>query len=108
MLNKIFKWSLFLLSINIMMGNRSFSQQKIPTGTIKGKILDADTQSPLIGANIIIDGTVLGAVTDLEGNFVILKVPVGNYVLKFSLIGYETIIFIPDLPMRWEIPSPWE
>ncbi len=72
----------------VVMVNSIFPQQK---GTIKGKLVDGSTQTPLVAANVIIDGTVLGAATDMEANFVILNVPVGNYVLKFSYIGYETM-----------------
>jgi hypothetical protein len=72
----------------VVMVNSIFPQQK---GTIKGKLVDVSTQTPLVAANVIIDGTVLGAATDMEANFVILNVPVGNYVLKFSYIGYETM-----------------
>ncbi len=72
----------------VVMVNSIFPQQK---GTIKGKLVDSSTQTPLVAANVIIDGTVLGAATDMEANFVILNVPVGNYVLEFSYIGYETM-----------------
>ncbi|MCK5456738.1 MAG: carboxypeptidase-like regulatory domain-containing protein, partial [Melioribacteraceae bacterium] len=61
-------------------------------GKIKGNITDADTGEPLIGANIIIQGTSQGAATDLDGNFLILAVNPGVYKLRASMIGYETMI----------------
>ncbi len=62
------------------------------TGKIKGTIIDSETGEPLIGANVIILGTSLGAATDLDGNFFILAVRPGEYKLKASMIGYETMI----------------
>jgi CarboxypepD_reg-like domain/TonB dependent receptor-like, beta-barrel/TonB-dependent Receptor Plug Domain len=60
-------------------------------GTIKGTITDKETQSPVIGANVFLLDTSLGAATDEKGNYTINKVPVGNYVLNVSFIGYEPV-----------------
>ena len=59
------------------------------TGKISGKVLDASTKEPLIGVNVLIEETVLGAATDLNGTYTILNVPPGSYVLKASAIGYH-------------------
>ncbi len=56
--------------------------------TIKGHIADVADQ-PVIGATVQVDGSKLGAVTDLEGNFTILNVPVGSS-LTISYIGMKT------------------
>ena len=61
------------------------------TGKIKGKVTDRDSKEPLIGASVQIVGTTQGAVTDIEGNFVILNVQTGSVVLKSSYVGYQTI-----------------
>jgi len=58
------------------------------TGKIAGTVTDAETGEPLPGANIIIEGTSMGAATDLKGYYVILNVPPGTYTLKASMIGY--------------------
>jgi outer membrane receptor protein involved in Fe transport len=58
------------------------------TGKIVGQVTDARTREPLIGCNIIIEGTYLGAASDADGNFVILNVPPGEYTLRASMIGY--------------------
>ncbi len=57
-------------------------------GKISGKVLDADTKEPLIGANIIIMNTNLGAATDIEGNYFILNITPGTYDVKVSYVGY--------------------
>jgi len=58
------------------------------TGTLKGRITDKETGEPLIGCNVIIVGTELGAATDLEGNYTIIKVPPGKYKIHVLMIGY--------------------
>ncbi len=68
-----------------------YAQKLIYTGTIQGKLSDADTKVPLIGANILVMNSALGAATDMEGHFIIENVPVGSYSLQFSYIGYETV-----------------
>jgi len=62
-------------------------------GSIEGKISDASSGEALIGANIIIEGTSLGAATDLEGNYSVSNIPEGSYNIKVSYIGYNTLIF---------------
>lgn len=59
------------------------------TGAISGIVTDAETKNPLTGANVIIKGTFLGAVTDIHGEFRIAKIPVGIYTVETSLIGYQ-------------------
>ena len=63
------------------------------TGKLVGKVIDKNTGEPLIGANVIIQGTTLGSVADSEGRFIIINIPPGVYIIKVSFIGYETILF---------------
>ncbi len=62
------------------------------TGKITGKVTDTQSGEPLIGANILIEGTNLGAATDTEGKFLILNIPPGNYSVRISYLGYETVL----------------
>ena len=57
---------------------------------INGSVQDAETGAPLIGANVFIEGTELGAATDTEGNYIIINVPVGTHRVRASMMGYET------------------
>ncbi len=59
------------------------------TGKIAGYVKDADTGDPLPGTNIIVEGTSMGAATDLEGYYTIINVPPGVYTLRASMIGYQ-------------------
>ncbi len=61
------------------------------TGKIAGKVTDAKTNEPLIGVNVIIEGTTFGAATDIDGNYTILNIPPGTYVLKASILGYNPV-----------------
>jgi Ca-activated chloride channel homolog len=57
-------------------------------GMISGRVLDKKTGEALIGANVIILKTNLGAATEIDGSFKILNIPKGNYSLKASYVGY--------------------
>lgn len=61
------------------------------TGKIVGKITDGESGEPLFGVNVIVEGTTLGAATDIEGDFVILHVPPGVHTLKATMIGYAPV-----------------
>lgn len=58
------------------------------SGKISGKVIDANTEEPLIGANIVIAETKMGAAADVEGDYFIINVRPGIYELKASMIGY--------------------
>ncbi|MEX0686741.1 MAG: TonB-dependent receptor [Balneolales bacterium] len=65
-----------------------YGQQEM--GVVSGKIIDRSTEEPLIGANIIINGTTRGTVSDRNGNFRIRRVPEGVYSLRASYLGYQS------------------
>ncbi len=69
----------------------SETERIVPQGTIKGRVVDAETKNPLPGASIILLDTKRGTMADTEGNFVIGGVPVGGYTVKFTLLGYEPL-----------------
>lgn len=62
------------------------------TGKIVGHVNDKETGEPIVGANIIIEGTYLGAATDLDGFYSISNIPPGEYRVIFSAVGYQKII----------------
>ena len=59
--------------------------------TIKGTVLDKDSEMPLIGANVIITSTteLMGTSTDINGNFRIENVPIGRHSIQITYLGYE-------------------
>ena len=71
------------------------------SGTIKGKILDSLTGDPLIGVKVIVLDTSIRDSTDtnLDGEFIIHDVPIGEKTVKISYIGYFSIteqVVVPD------------
>lgn len=64
--------------------------QAATTGKISGRVSDAKTGEPLIGVNVIVENTSLGAATDQDGFFFIINVPPGTYDLEVSYIGYQS------------------
>ena len=61
-------------------------------GSIKGRVIDTDTKQPLLGTNVIVEGTERGAATDADGMFSITNVPVGTYRIRFTYIGYQSLV----------------
>lgn len=61
------------------------------TGKISGRVINAATNEALIGVNVVITGTSMGASTDLDGNYFILNIPPGVYRLKASGIGFASV-----------------
>jgi hypothetical protein len=62
-------------------------------GQIMGSVTDAETGESLCGADIIIEGTDLGATTDKEGNFIIPKIPAGRWRVTASYISYSPLTY---------------
>lgn len=60
-------------------------------GNIKGKVTDLQTGEPLIGANVLVEGTTSGAATDVNGEYEIRGLPAGTHTLRASYIGYQTV-----------------
>ena len=88
---------LLLLLILFLAFHEEGVSQKL-TQTIRGKIIDQESQVPIFGATIIILGTdpIQGASSGVDGSFEIKEVPVGRHSLKISSIGYEEAV-IPEL-----------
>ena len=53
--------------------------------------MDSENKEPLIGANIMLDGTSLGAASYENGYYIIKNIPIGTYTLRVMFIGYETL-----------------
>lgn len=86
----------FFLFFFLVLSQASWAQK--PTQTIRGSVLDADTQLPLVGATIALieQEHLRGAMTDSTGKFRLEKVAVGFYKIEISFLGYTTL-FIPEL-----------
>lgn len=60
-------------------------------GEISGFVTNTESGEPLLCANVLINGTTLGAATDTKGHFVIKKAPAGTYNVTVSILGYKTM-----------------
>jgi len=59
--------------------------------TITGKVVDASNDAPLIGANVILEGTPQGAATDSDGRYTIKQVKNGDYTIMVSYMGFKIL-----------------
>lgn len=62
------------------------------TGKITGRVIDSKTKEPIPSVNIVIEGTIYGTATNIQGYYLLNNIPPGTYTLIFSAIGYETKI----------------
>jgi outer membrane receptor protein involved in Fe transport len=92
---KFFIWTM-LIGMSLITASSLFAGV---TGKIAGRIVDKKDGSPIPGANIIVVGTLLGAVSDINGNYVILQVPPGIYSLRATMLGFTSIV-VEDLDVR--------
>ncbi|MCB0743844.1 MAG: TonB-dependent receptor, partial [Ignavibacteriae bacterium] len=86
----IFFLIVLLFSINL-------SQTYAQTGSLQGIVVDAVSNDPLPGANIILTGTSIGAASNVDGKFLIRNIPVGTYKVKATYVGYNAHEFEIEL-----------
>ena len=60
-------------------------------GQIKGQITDKETGDPVIQASVLVVGTKIGAMTDLDGKYVIARLEPGTYTIRISHLDYQTV-----------------
>ena len=82
-------WQTFIL---LLLASNLMAQ----TGTLKGRVYDALNNEALPFVNVVISNTTTGAVTDIDGNFIITGVKPGYVTLSVSFVGYKTYI-TPEL-----------
>jgi hypothetical protein len=80
---------LYLLLVLLTIGQIGNAQQF--TQTIKGRITDAESRQPIVGATVLVLGmqSIKGATTDTKGYFKLSEVPVGRHSIKISSVGYD-------------------
>jgi outer membrane receptor protein involved in Fe transport len=78
---------LYIIIILSLWANSAFTQV---SGQVSGRISDVDTGENLPGANVQILDTFLGASSDVDGSFLIRRVPPGKFRLRASFMGYKS------------------
>ncbi|MDZ7263962.1 MAG: TonB-dependent receptor [candidate division KSB1 bacterium] len=105
----ILSFLLFYFAVDGINDGPTFSPPSVMAGTtgkIAGRVVDADSKNPLPNANVIVNAQVvdgkeipldlpIGAATDIRGEYFILNVRPGNYVVKVMYIGYQSVIRKP-------------
>jgi len=74
------------------------------TGKISGIITDQVSGEPMVGVNVFIEGTYLGAASDQNGYYAILNVNPGHHQLKASMMGFATVL-IKDVRVEIDLTS---
>ena len=87
--NSYTKNILLALVCAVFLGSNLIAQT---SGKVRGTVTDEATGEELIGANVLIDGTGLGAATDENGEYFILNVAPGAYTMRAEIIGYQTAV----------------
>jgi TonB-dependent receptor len=83
------KWFVVCLAFGLLIIEATEGLQAQTKSRIIGRITDASTGVNLVGANVMISGTNMGAATDRSGKFRIDNVPLGTFTLVVTYIGYE-------------------
>ncbi len=79
---------LVVLAILLLAG---FTQEAFAqAGKLSGTIKDANTNQPLPGATVLLQGTTTGAATDADGHYVVIGIAPGTYSVQISSVGYTT------------------
>ncbi|NOY88042.1 MAG: TonB-dependent receptor plug domain-containing protein, partial [FCB group bacterium] len=99
-----FKWLVFLLWIVGSLTILPVNLFAAATGTIKGIMTDKETKEPVIGASVMVVGTKLGAVTDINGRYAITRVDPGTYTIKISHLEYVTQT-VTDVKVQTDITT---
>ena len=80
-----------LLIIMLLICLGSATAWSAVTGRISGVITNSETNQPLPGATVSVLKTSLGGITDVNGKYTILNVPVDNYTLRITSLGYRPL-----------------
>jgi CarboxypepD_reg-like domain len=84
------KLAIVFLGLCLQVTGNSFAQ---PSNQIRGKITDAASGQAIAGCSVFINSTSKGTTSSSAGEFELHQVPVGNYELIVSSVGYETFVF---------------
>ncbi|MBP9122896.1 MAG: TonB-dependent receptor [Ignavibacteriaceae bacterium] len=87
--NRYFLLAKILLLFVLLTGISEIQAQR---GKLSGVITDAQTGEKLPGVAVRIDGTNLGGISDIDGNYFILNIPAGKYTVTSSFVGYAKYI----------------
>jgi len=88
MSRRSFKLSILLGTIVTLF---AISDAAAQFGTIRGSVTEEKTGEEVIFTNVYLKGTTLGAASDVNGIYVISRIPPGNYTLMVTNLGYDSL-----------------
>ncbi|MCF4101737.1 TonB-dependent receptor [Gillisia sp. M10.2A] len=91
-------YKLYYILFAIAISATAFSQN-----TIKGKVIDAETQEPIFSASIYFSKLDKGSMSSVDGDFTIVNIPEGNHELVISSLGYATQTFKIKVPSNQDL-----
>ena len=95
----VFRRLTFALVVGLFWSAQVSAQTPVPpTGTITGRVLDADTQQPVADVSVFVEGTRRGAVSGADGTFTIGGVPSGSQTVRARRIGFGAPIQVVVVP----------
>ena len=78
-----------MILVSLLMSVQCSAQN---SGKVAGKVTDAGTGEALVGANVSVEGTAYGAATNLDGEYVIIKLPSGTCTIIATYMGYRKTV----------------
>ena len=94
---------------HVVLTNKTMKDTELPSTNqnrkrLTGQVVGQDGE-PLIGVNVVVKGTTIGSMTDMDGNYILENVP-SNATVEFSYIGYQKNVVLvngrKDIPIKME------
>lgn len=88
------KRNYLLLAVLLIFSSIVFAQTTEYTQTIRGKVIDKQSQQPLPGATVVLTNSSpkIGTITDFDGEFILENVPIGRQGVQISFMGYNPAV----------------
>jgi TonB-linked SusC/RagA family outer membrane protein len=94
------KWAIAALVAIALMPGAIWAQQR---GSVTGAVVDQTTQRPIAGAQVVVNGTMLGTMTNQDGRYLLPNVPAGTHEVRVLFLGYATasksVTVVADQPV---------
>ncbi|HPJ78976.1 MAG TPA: TonB-dependent receptor [Prolixibacteraceae bacterium] len=94
-------WRKWVISVLLLVSLSAL--QEVRAGNIRGTVRDGKTGETLVGAQLLIQGTTRGTITDFDGNFTLTDVAQGSYNLVVAFISYENQIIRVEVPEAGDV-----